>query len=78
MPRYTIIHINHDPEGAEELLSLEVIESPRTTVKEVLWDTAGWLDGIGDEPPVGEIVQTPEGYWTFPGETHLRMYVQVG
>lgn len=77
MTRYTIIYINRDPTGLEELLAIEVTQSPYDTVKEVLWGVAGWLDGIEDKP-VGEIVQMPEGYWTFHGEAQLRMYVQVG
>ena len=77
--RYHLIHINHDPStGQEELIDVTTVRVPADKpLSAVLWDNDGWLDGIGDDPPVGRIEQAPEGYWTFPGEQHLRIYVQV-
>ena len=79
MLRFTILSVNAStPSRGMELLAIDTIEDPEiTTVAEAVWFHSGWLDGVGDQPPVGRIEQTPEGWWTFPGENFLRMYVQV-
>jgi hypothetical protein len=76
--RYLVVSINHDPTtGQQELLNeVEEIVSD-ADIPTMLYERYGWVDGLGDAPPTGRIEQMPEGHWTFPGEDHLRMYVQV-